>query len=123
MASIWPMPRRCPGRARRSDPPRSSAPRAANRVTSRWLPGTPALTISRSAPPAAAPDEALGELVEWWSDLFVLPCLVEGELTEADCVTLARQGADLLGVQGLVWQHPAGPGRALGELRDALARG
>jgi thiamine-phosphate pyrophosphorylase len=69
------------------------------------------------------PDEALGELAQWWSELFVLPCLVEGDLTLAECVELARRGADLLGVQALIWQHPAGPARALAELRGALAAG
>lgn len=68
-------------------------------------------------------DDALGELIGWWSELFVLPCLAEGDLTLADCAMLARRGADLIGVSRLVWQHPDGPGRGMTELLAALATG
>jgi thiamine-phosphate pyrophosphorylase len=67
--------------------------------------------------------DALGELIGWWSELFVLPCLAEGDLALADCATLARRGADLVGVSRLVWQHPDGPGRAMTAVLAALAAG
>jgi len=67
--------------------------------------------------------DALGELIGWWSELFVLPCLAEGDLALADCATLARRGADLIGVSGLVWQHPEGPGRGMTAVLAALAAG
>ena len=57
------------------------------------------------------------------SELFVLPCLAEGDLALADCATLARRGADLIGVSGLVWQHPEGPGRGMTAVLAALAAG
>ena len=68
-------------------------------------------------------DDALGELVGWWSEVFVLPCLAEGDLALADCAMLKGRGADLIGVSRLVWQHPDGPGRGMTELLAALAAG
>jgi thiamine-phosphate pyrophosphorylase len=67
--------------------------------------------------------EALGELIAWWSDLCVLPCLAEGALQLADCAALAQGGADLIGVSALVWQHPDGPAAGMKALGAALARG
>ena len=73
--------------------------------------------------PEGPPTDALGELIGWWSELFVLPCLAEGDLALADCATLARRGADLIGVSRLVWQHPEGPGRGMTDVLAALAAG
>jgi thiamine-phosphate pyrophosphorylase len=47
---------------------------------------------------AAAPDDELGQLVAWWSELFVLPCAAAGELTPADALALIEAGADLVAV-------------------------
>jgi thiamine-phosphate pyrophosphorylase len=76
--------------------------------------------IAFGEPDAPLTDE-LGELIEWWSWLSVLPCLAEGDLELADCAGLARRGADLIGASRLVWQHPAGPAAGIGELGAALA--
>jgi thiamine-phosphate pyrophosphorylase len=73
-------------------------------------------------PPDAPPDAAVVELVEWWSELFVLPCLIDGDTALADCPALARAGADFIGVSGSVWQHPAGAAAAVADLRRAIAR-
>lgn len=67
--------------------------------------------------------EELGELIGWWSELCVLPCLAEGAFAIADCAALARGGADLIGVSGLVWQHPDGPAEGMRALAAALAEG
>jgi thiamine-phosphate pyrophosphorylase len=73
--------------------------------------------------PAGALTEQLGELVEWWSELFVLPCLADGDLELADLTGLARRGADLVGVARPVWQHPDGPAAGISGLLAALAAG
>ncbi len=72
-------------------------------------------------PPDAPPDAAVVELVDWWSGLFVLPCLVDGDTAVQDCPALARAGADFIGVSSGVWRHPAGPAAAVAELRRAIA--
>jgi thiamine-phosphate pyrophosphorylase len=70
--------------------------------------------------PARPPTVELGELIVWWSELFVLPCLVESAATLTDCETLARVGADLIGVAAIVWQDPRGPAAAVADLRNAV---
>ena len=70
---------------------------------------------------ARPPTVELGELIAWWSELFVLPCLVESAASLADCETLARAGADFIGVAAIVWQDPRGPAAVIADLRHAVA--
>jgi thiamine-phosphate pyrophosphorylase len=60
------------------------------------------------------------DLLEWWSELFVLPCLAEVADTEHDCARLARAGADFVAVGGTVWSDPDGAAAVVRRLRDAL---
>jgi len=60
------------------------------------------------------------DLLEWWSGLFVLPCLAEVAATEDDCARLARAGADFVAAGGAVWGHPDGAAAAVRRLREAL---
>ena len=57
------------------------------------------------------------DLLEWWSEMFEIPCVAIGGITAANCPPLVRAGADFLAVVGAVWNHPEGPGagvRAMG---------
>jgi thiamine-phosphate pyrophosphorylase len=66
------------------------------------------------------PGRELYELLEWWSELFVLPCLAEAATTVADCAALARAGADFVTAGESVWTDPAGAAAAVRRLREAL---
>jgi thiamine-phosphate pyrophosphorylase len=66
------------------------------------------------------PGHDLYRLLEWWSELFVLPCLAEAASTVEDCAPLARAGADFLAVGANVWTDPAGAAAAVRRLRQAL---
>ena len=68
-----------------------------------------------------APAPALLELVTWWSELFVLPCLAEGAFDAPGCARAARAGADFVGVRDAVWQHPGGPAAGVRAIRKAIA--
>jgi thiamine-phosphate pyrophosphorylase len=70
--------------------------------------------------PERPPAAELGELIAWWSGLFVLPCLVESDASLTDCRTLARAGADFIGVAALVWQDPRGPAAGVADLRRVI---
>ncbi len=72
-------------------------------------------------PAGTPPDAVVRDLIAWWSELFVLPCLVDGDSALPECEALARAGADFIGVSGSVWQHPAGPAAAVADLRRAIA--
>jgi thiamine-phosphate pyrophosphorylase len=61
------------------------------------------------------------DLLGWWSELFVLPCLAEVAITAGDCGRLARAGADFVAAGGAVWSHPEGAAAAVRRFREALA--
>ena len=63
---------------------------------------------------------AVYDLLEWWSELFVLPCLAEVAATEHDCARLARAGADFVAAGGSVWTDPDGAAAAVRRIREAL---
>ena len=72
--------------------------------------------------PEVPPACEVPELVAWWSELFVLPCLAEGAASLGECSALASAGADFVGVSALVWQDARGPAASVAELRRAIAR-
>lgn len=43
------------------------------------------------------------ELLEWWSQLFEIPCVSIGGITPENCMPLVQAGADFLAVSGAVW--------------------
>ncbi|UYH55649.1 thiamine phosphate synthase [Qipengyuania sp. SS22] len=43
------------------------------------------------------------EILEWWSNLFEIPCVAIGGITPANCRPLVEAGADFLAVSGAVW--------------------
>jgi thiamine-phosphate pyrophosphorylase len=66
------------------------------------------------------PGHDLHELLQWWSELFVLPCLAEAATTQGDCAALVRAGADFVSAGESVWTDPAGAAAAVRRLYDAL---
>jgi thiamine-phosphate pyrophosphorylase len=61
------------------------------------------------------------EIIEWWSDTTVVPCVAIGGITAANCAPLVTAGADFLAVISAVWNHPDGPAAAIMELERAIA--
>ncbi len=61
------------------------------------------------------------DLLEWWSDLFEIPCCAIGGITAANCPPLVRAGADFLCVVGAVWNHPEGPAAGVRAMNAAIA--
>ena len=59
------------------------------------------------------------ELLEWWSDLFVLPCLAEAAITEGTARRWRARGPTSW--RRRIWTDAAGPAAAVRRLRDALA--
>jgi thiamine-phosphate pyrophosphorylase len=67
-----------------------------------------------------APGQEVYDLLQWWSELFVLPCLAEVAAAAADGARLASAGADFVAVGGSVWSDPDGAAAAVLRLRAAL---
>ncbi len=61
------------------------------------------------------------ELLEWWSEMFELPCVAIGGITAENCGPLVRAGADFLAVIGAVWSHPEGPAAGVRAMNAAIA--
>ncbi len=53
-------------------------------------------------------DQEILDLIGWWRDVFVLPCLAYAE-TEDEAGKLADAGADFIGVSAAIWSEPDGP--------------
>jgi thiamine-phosphate pyrophosphorylase len=66
------------------------------------------------------PGRDLFDLLQWWSELFVLPCLAEATITVEDCAALARAGADLVAAGGSISTDPAGAAAPVRRLGEAL---
>src|SRR5712671_4421574 len=53
------------------------------------------------------------ELLRWWADVMVVPCVAIGGITVENCAPLIEAGADFLSVASGVWDYPLGPGAAV----------
>lgn len=46
---------------------------------------------------------AEAEILEWWSNLFEIPCVAIGGIAPDNCAPLVEAGADFLAVSGSIW--------------------
>ena len=65
---------------------------------------------------------ATTEILEWWSELFELPCVAIGGITVENCAPLVAAGADFLAVVGGIWNHPAGAAAAIKAFNAEIER-
>jgi thiamine-phosphate pyrophosphorylase len=61
------------------------------------------------------------ELAEWWSAVTVIPAIVMGGRAIASVAEAAAAGIAFVALSAAVWQHPAGPARAVAEAAVLLA--
>ncbi len=60
------------------------------------------------------------DILAWWSELMVLPCVAIGGITAENCGPLVQAGADFLCVISAVWGHAGGPGAGVAALNRAI---
>ncbi|HAJ46171.1 MAG TPA: thiamine phosphate synthase [Alphaproteobacteria bacterium] len=65
---------------------------------------------------------ATPELIQWWSELFVVPCVAIGGITVDNASSLIEAGADFLAVAQGVWGHPEGPAAAARQFNQLCRR-
>jgi len=53
------------------------------------------------------------ELLRWWGETMVVPCVAIGGITVTNAPALVEAGADFLAVAAGVWEHPDGPQAAV----------
>lgn len=73
-------------------------------------------TVTKAAATVASTD-----LLAWWSETTVVPCVAIGGITPANCPPLIAAGADFLAVSNAVWSDPEGPAAAIRAFHQAIA--
>jgi len=73
-------------------------------------------TVTKSPISRAAP-----EILTWWSETFVVPCVAIGGITVENAAVLVRAGADFLAIASGVWAHEEGPAAAVRALNRIMA--
>jgi thiamine-phosphate pyrophosphorylase len=61
------------------------------------------------------------EILDWWQELFEIPCVAIGGITAENGAELVQAGADFLAVVGAVWNHPEGPAAGVKALNAMIA--
>jgi thiamine-phosphate pyrophosphorylase len=62
------------------------------------------------------------DILTWWQEFMLLPCVAIGGITPANCGPLVKAGADFIAAITSVWNHPKNPGQAVEEFNDAIER-
>jgi len=60
------------------------------------------------------------EILQWWQEFMVLPCVAIGGINPGNCNVLAKAGADFIAVITAVWSHSKGPGAAVAAFNRAI---
>jgi thiamine-phosphate pyrophosphorylase len=53
------------------------------------------------------------DLLHWWAEMMVVPCVAIGGITVDNCRPVIEAGADFLAVSSGVWDFPQGPAAAV----------
>jgi len=69
----------------------------------------------------AAKAKAGLDLLEWWSEIMVVPVVAIGGITVDNCRPLVAAGADFLAVVSGVWDHPDGAAAAVKAFNETIA--
>jgi thiamine-phosphate pyrophosphorylase len=60
------------------------------------------------------------EIIAWWTELMMVPCVAVGGITVENGGPLIKAGADFLAVCTGVWQHREGPATAVAHFQRLL---
>jgi thiamine-phosphate pyrophosphorylase len=63
------------------------------------------------------------ELIQWWAEMMVVPCVAIGGIAVHNCRPLIEAGADFLAVSSGVWDFPEGPAAAVKAFNALLGSG
>lgn len=60
------------------------------------------------------------EMLGWWYDYTVLPCVAIGGMTPTNCAPIVTAGADFIAAITAIWQPPKGPKAAVADFNKAI---
>jgi len=61
------------------------------------------------------------DLLRWWGEMMVVPCVAIGGITVQNAPMLVEAGADFLAVSAGVWEHSEGPREAVRQFNTLFA--
>lgn len=61
------------------------------------------------------------DLIAWWAEIMVVPCVAIGGITPENAAPLVEAGADFIAACSGVWEHPDGPAAAVRAYLKAIA--
>lgn len=67
-----------------------------------------------------AKTSAQPEILEWWRELTVVPCVAIGGIAPENAAPLVRAGADFLAVSSCVWDHAGGARAGVAAMNRAI---
>ena len=77
-------------------------------------------TTSKSPEALAKYGTPKPEILSWWQEFMVLPCVAIGGINPGNCGALVKTGADFIAVITAVWNHTESPGKAVQEFNEAI---
>lgn len=75
-------------------------------------------TITKDVETHASP-----ELLTWWQETFLIPCVAIGGIQVENCGVLAQAGADFVAIASGVWNYRDGPKAAVAAINRGIAGG
>ncbi len=76
-----------------------------------FFPTTTKITTSMAKP----------EILTWWQELFEIPCVAIGGITEDNADIVAKAGADFVAVCAGVWDHEMGAKEAVKKINQVIS--
>lgn len=64
--------------------------------------------------------KATTEILSWWQEMFVVPCVAIGGITPENCDPIIEAGADFIAVSSGIWKHSKGYKYAVAEFAQKL---
>lgn len=77
-------------------------------------------TKSKSPEALAKYGTPAADILSWWQEFMVLPCVAIGGITPGNCQPLVKAGADFIAAITAVWEHPEGAKRAVEEFNESI---
>jgi thiamine-phosphate pyrophosphorylase len=60
------------------------------------------------------------DILTWWQEYMILPCVAIGGINPGNLAPLVRAGADFIAAITAVWDHKSGPAQAVKEFNQAI---
>ena len=61
------------------------------------------------------------EILNWWQEVFEIPCVAIGGINSDNAADMAKAGADFVAVCSGVWDYPEGPAEAVKKINEEIS--